>query len=89
MARSQDKYFGAPVALSDPANEAVPVAAGDSLPDTARSLYVGVGGTIVMKGGDDTEWRTWKNVPDGCLVPFRVKAIRVEGTTATDMLALY
>lgn len=90
MGRGQDKYFGANVALSDPANEAVPVVPSDNaFSDTARGLYVGVGGDISMKGGDDQDWVLWKNVPAGSFMPFRCKAIRVAGTTATNILALY
>lgn len=88
MARERDKYYGAPVALSDPANEAVPITPGEPLDETARAIYVGTGGNLMMRGGDDTAMRTWKNVPDGTMLPFRVDEVGV-GSTATDLLALY
>lgn len=89
MGRERDKYYGADVALSDPANEALPIVPGEALADTARGIYVGVGGDISMKGGDDSAFRLWKNVPDGTTLAFRVAEVQATGTTATDMLALY
>lgn len=89
MARGPDKYFGAPVQLSDPANEAVAIVPGQALADPARSVYVGGAGDIAMKGTDDADFVVWKAVPAGSLLPFRVKEVRVAGTTATSLLALY
>lgn len=89
MQRSQDRYFGAPVSLSDPANEAIDIVPGEELDDVARGIFIGGGGDVVMKGGDDDDWHTWKNVPPGSWLPFRVREVRMAGTTATAMLALY
>lgn len=58
------------------------------LPDVPRALFVGKGGTLKMRGVDDTEDRTWK-VPAGAVIPFRAQFIRTTGTTADDILALY
>jgi len=85
----QDKYYGVNVTLSDPANEARVVVPGTPLTEPSRSLYVGVGGDIVMRGMDDTTNKTWKNVPDGAILPFRASLIVASGTTATNILALY
>ena len=60
-----------------------------ALTTVAKALYVGTGGTIVMRGIDDGSDQVWKNIPSGALIPFRVAAVRATGTTATDMLALY
>lgn len=60
-----------------------------SLATVAKALYVGTGGSIVMRGIDDATDQLWKNIPSGALIPFRVAAIRATGTTAADMLALY
>lgn len=89
MGHQQDKYFGAPVQLSDPANEAIPIVPDTPLDDAARGLYIGGAGDISMKGADDADWRLWKNVAAGTFLPFRVAAVRAAGTTATNMLALY
>lgn len=89
MGRRQDKYFSNTVQLSDPANEAAPITPGTPLDDTARAMYVGGAGDISMKGEDDASFVLWKNVPAGSFLPFRVKEVRANGTTATNMLALY
>ncbi len=90
---AQDKYYGKEVQLSDPANEARPVTMSDTVDlgggEPCRGLYVGTGGTVVMLGTDDTAARTWLNVPNGALIPFRAKRVMLTGTTASNILALY
>ncbi len=58
------------------------------LPEVPRALFIGKGGTLKMRGVDDTEDRTWK-VPAGAVLPFRAEFIRTTGTSADDILALY
>lgn len=76
--------------LGAPARRAAPVAPHDTNALTAvpQAIYVGTGGTIVMRGVDGSTDQTWKNVPSGAILPFRAAYIRVTGTTAADMLAL-
>lgn len=78
-------------ALGRPAFRAEPITTSDTvaLTDIPQGIYVGTGGTIVMRGENDTADRTWKNIPAGSIVPFRAAYIRATGTTAADMLALY
>jgi hypothetical protein len=85
----RDKYFGEAIKLSDPVNEAVAVVPGTPLENVSRALWVGTGGDISAKLGDDISFHTFKNVPDGTALPFRVSEVRASGTTANDMLALY
>lgn len=54
-----------------------------------KAIYVGTGGTIVMKLDGDTAASTFTNVPDGALMPFRAKVILATGTTASDIVAVY
>lgn len=76
--------------LSGPASRAEHVKTHNTnpLPDVPRALFVGKGGTLKMRGVDDTEDRTWK-VPAGAVIPFRAQFIRTTGTSADDILALY
>lgn len=54
-----------------------------------KAIYVGTGGTIVMKLVGDTASTTWTNVPDGALLPVRPSVILATGTTASDIIAIY
>lgn len=77
--------------VSAPATRTVAVVPHDSnaLTDIPKALYVGSGGTIVMRGMNGTIDQSWKNVPSGSILPFRAQYIRATGTTAGDILALY
>ncbi|WEK43658.1 MAG: hypothetical protein P0Y64_02150 [Candidatus Sphingomonas colombiensis] len=77
--------------ISSPARSAAAVSPHDTnaLTDIPKALYVGTGGTIVMRGVAGLADQTWKNVPNGALLPFRAQYVRATGTTATDILALY
>lgn len=52
-----------------------------------RALYVGTGGNIVGQLRNDTEDRTFKNVPDGTVLPFDFKLITTD-TDAEDLIAI-
>lgn len=86
-----DSYSDYGDAAWTPARRAVPVTPHDTdvLAETPKALFVGSGGTIVMRGAADSADRSWLNVPDGALIPFRPALVKATGTTATDMLALY
>ena len=90
-APAADPYGSFGDTVSSPANRAVTVTPDDTAPlaDIPKALYVGTGGTIVMRGKSDSADRTWKNVPTGAFLPFRAEYIRATGTTAADILALY
>lgn len=77
--------------VSAPARRAVAVVPHDvnALSDIPKALYVGTGGTIVMRGVAGTSDQIWKNVPAGAVLPFRVQYVRATGTSAGDILALY
>lgn len=77
--------------VSAPATRAVAVTPHDSnaLADIPKALFVGIGGTIVMRGVNGTADSTWRNVPSGSVLPFRAQYVRATGTTAADLLALY
>ncbi|MCT8003001.1 hypothetical protein V3I01_09890 [Sphingomonas sp. gentR] len=81
--------------VSNPATRAEVLTPSDTadLPDIPKGIYVGTGGTLVMIGigapAGATTGRTWKNVPNGAIIPFRARRVLATGTTAADMLALY
>jgi hypothetical protein len=61
-----------------------------ALPDgNCRALYVGGAGDVAVVAVEDTAPVILKNVPAGALLPIRAKAVRVTGTTATDIVAIY
>lgn len=74
-----------------PATRAVAVTPHDSaaLAELPKALFVGTGGDIAMRGAGGATDQLWKNVPDGCVLPFRPSHVRATGTTAADILALY
>ena len=77
--------------LTAPATRAVPVTPDDAAPlaDPPKALFVGTGGTLVLRGIADGADAVWKNVASGGIVPLRARFVRATGTTATDILALY
>ena len=86
-----DRFANMADQLSAPASRAVEVTPHDSEPLAVvpKALFVGTGGTIVMRGiGDDVD-TSWHHVADGAVLPFRPAFVRATGTTASDLLALY
>ena len=61
----------------------------NSLPVVMKAVYVGTGGTIVLRAIDDEEDVTIKNVASGDTLSIRAKAVKATGTTATDIVGLY
>ncbi|MDP9412677.1 MAG: hypothetical protein M3Q08_00990 [Pseudomonadota bacterium] len=68
---------------------AIPLHDVNALAEVPRRIYVGTGGTIVMRGVDDQADTTWVGVPAGTVLPFRPAFIRATGTTAANILGLY
>jgi hypothetical protein len=46
------------------------------------------GGTLVARGVGGGADVTFRNVPDGAVLPFRAEFVRATGTSATDIVAL-
>ena len=86
-----DAFANSADEVSAPATRAVAVTPHDSnaLSDIPKALFVGTGGTVVMRGVGGTADTSWKNVPGGSVLPFRAQYVRATGTTAADILALY
>lgn len=86
-----DPFANATATLGAPARRAVTIVPHDinALTDIPQAVYVGTGGTVVMRGIGDSADLIWKNVPNGAVLPFRAQFVRATGTSAADMLALY
>lgn len=66
-----------------------PHASNDLTDGPCRALYIGVGGDVSLIASGDTSAVTFKNAASGSTIAVGVKAVRVSGTTATDIVALY
>jgi hypothetical protein len=84
-----DHFAGTPVGPADPGTRSTPVTPHDSteLDPTPRALWVGTGGDVVGRLAGDSADRTFSNVPDGTLLPFRFKLIKT-ASTADDMVGV-
>lgn len=85
-----DAFFNAADQVSAPARRAVAVVPSDTaaLAVVPKALFVGTGGTIVMRGVGDGADVTWRGVASGTVLPFRASHVRATGTTAADLVAL-
>lgn len=88
---AKDEFEAAIDTAGAAARGTMPVTPSDDAPLRLlpKAIYVGTGGDLVMRGPKDEAAATWRNVPDGALIPFRPAQIMATGTTAADMLALY
>jgi len=77
-------------AVSAPATRVVAVVPSDTQPlaDVPKALWVGTGGSIVVRGMGGGTDATLKNVPSGSVLPLRAQYVRATGTTAADIVAL-
>ncbi|MBP6030345.1 MAG: hypothetical protein KA533_02840 [Sphingobium sp.] len=53
-----------------------------------KALYVGTGGTVILRGVGGTADVTFKNVANGQVIDVRAQFVRATGTTAADIVAL-
>ena len=85
-----DAFTAFASALNDPARDAVAIVPNDSiaLAVLPRALYVGTGGTLVVRCIDSVADVTLKNVAGGQILDLRVRHVRATGTTAADLVAL-
>lgn len=59
-----------------------------ALPIVPKAVYVGTGGTVRLRGMNDSDAISWINVPSGGLIPLRASHVLATGTTATDLIGL-
>lgn len=86
-----DNYSSFVSSVSDPARSAGAVTPNDStdLTNLPKAIYVGTGGSLVVRLADDSTNVTLSNVADGSLLPLRVKRVIATGTTASGIVAFY
>ncbi len=53
-----------------------------------KALYVGTGGTIVLRGLDAAADVIFKNLANGQILDVRAQFVRATGTTASDIVGL-
>ena len=77
-------------ALNDPARDAFAVVPSDAVPLAVlpRALFVGTGGTLVVRCVDAGADVTLKNVAAGQILDLRTSFVRSTGTTAADLVGL-
>lgn len=85
-----DGFSSFTTSLNDPARDAFSVVPHDdaALPVLPRALYVGAGGTLVVRCVDAAADVTLRNVGAGQILDLRVSHVRAAGTTATDLVGL-
>jgi hypothetical protein len=55
---------------------------------TPKALYIGTGGTVVLRTASGAADVTFKNLASGQILPVRAQFVRATGTTAGDIVAL-
>lgn len=85
-----DPFSGTLDSVSSPATRGSAIVPhdGNALPSIPKAIYVGTGGTIVMRGAGADADSVFKNVPAGMVLPFRPSHVRATGTSAADLIAL-
>lgn len=59
-----------------------------ALPVVPKAIYVGAGGTVVLRGVGASADVTFRNVASGQVLDVRASHIRAAGTTAGDLVGL-
>lgn len=85
-----DPYFSQADTVNDPARAPFAVVPHDvnALPIVPKALYVGTGGSVVLRGVDGAADVTFKNVASGQVLDVRALYLRATGTTAADIVGL-
>lgn len=86
-----DPFSGTLDSVSSPSTRAVAVVPHDVNPlaDVPKALFVGTGGTIVLRGAGGGADVAFKNLPSGSVLPLRALFVRATGTSAADIVALF
>ena len=86
----QDPFSATSDSLIAPARTAFPLAPsdGDDLPYATKAVYIGTGGDLVIRAIGSDQDVTLRNVATGTVLAIRIKAVRLNGTTAADLVGL-
>jgi len=85
-----DKYQSYGESPSTPASASDVIAPHDinALMNISKAIYIGSGGTIILRLVNDSSDRIFTNLPAGGILPVRASHVRATGTTAGDLVAL-
>jgi hypothetical protein len=80
-----DSHADAPIA---PARAPFPVVPSDtqSLPRMVKGIYVGTGGTVVLRGIEGDADVSYLNLPDASYIAVCASHVRATGTTAANLI---
>lgn len=73
-----------------PSSHPVAITPSNTVPlaTTPKALYIGTGGTVVLRTASGAADVTFKNLASGQILPVRAQFVRATGTTASDIVAL-
>lgn len=60
----------------------------NALADIPKAIFVGTGGTVILRAIDGEADVTLKNVASGQTLDIRARYVRATGTTAADLVGL-
>lgn len=85
-----DTFASFTPSLNDPARGGFAISPSDTtaLAVLPRALFVGTGGTLVVRPIDGATDLTFRNLVAGQVLALRVSHVRATGTTATDLIGL-
>lgn len=83
-----DPFQGTTDSLDAPARNAFPIVPSDAtaLAVLPKAIYVGTGGTLILRAIDASGDVTLKNVGAGQILDVRASHVRATGTTAADLV---
>ncbi len=87
---SVDQFDSYGDSVADPSRAPFAVVPHDTSPLAVvpKALFVGTGGTLVLRGLDSAADVTFKNLANGQILDVRASHVRATGTTAADIVAL-
>ena len=89
-----DEFNGTSRGFESPALNAFDISPNNDvdLAEFCRAIYIGVGGTgkdLKVTLWEDTVAVTFKDVPQGQVLPIAAKRVHATGTTAQNLIGLY
>lgn len=58
------------------------------LAKATKAVFVGIGGDLVIRSVDGQQDVTFRNLADGSILDVRLRAVRLTGTTAGNLIGL-
>jgi hypothetical protein len=85
-----DPYSSAAASPIAPAESCFAVTPSDAadLPRATKALYIGNAGDVSVCAVGDTQAVIFRNVSSGSFLDVRARAVRLTGTTATEILGM-